>query len=176
VRLLNRKESLVKFGKRLQLIRTSIDITQEQIQYATGITQSHLSRVEAGELNIGLTHISVLADFFGLEEFELLQYGNPIPDSELLRKNVSKYLKRNGVDPSIFLKKGLAHLLKDKVLPTRFMSSPKYTKEIASFIEDKFQAKFTTTAISQALENLRKRGLVEKMETDKKSKFQYRKK
>jgi hypothetical protein len=127
-------------------------------------------------LNIGLTHISVLADFFGLEEFELLQYKNPIPDSELLKKNVSKYLKKSSIDPSIFLKKGLAHLLRDKVLPTRFMASPKYTKEIALYLADKFQAEFTTTAISQALENLRKKGLVEKILTDKKSKFQYRKK
>ncbi len=153
-----------------------MDISQEQIQYATGIGQSHLSKIEAGVMNIGLSHIAVLAEFYGLEEFELLQYNTSLPDHEELKRDVSKYLKRNGIDPSVFLKKGLAHLLKDRVLPSKFFSTPRYTKEVADYLDEKFNATFNTTAISQALENLRKKGLVDKLATSKKSKFQYRKK
>jgi transcriptional regulator with XRE-family HTH domain len=174
VRKLERKESLVNFGKRLKALREVAEISQEQIHYATGITQPHISAIEAGSLNIGLVHITVLAEFFGLEDFVLLQYQTPLPNSEDLKKNVSRYLKKNGIDPSIFLKKGLASILKNKVLHSKFLSTPRYTKEIATFLEEKFDASFSTTAISQALENLRKKGLVERIITDKKSKYQYR--
>lgn len=81
----------------------------------------------------------------------------------------------NGIDPAIFLKKGLANTLRTKILPSKFLSSPRFAKEIADHLNEKFELEFTTTAISQALENLRKRGLIEKLPTDKKSKFQYRK-
>ena len=173
MRIREKTESLLSFGKRLKAIRESINISQEQIQYATGIAQSHISKIELGMINIGLSHIAVLAEFFGLQDFELLQYSASIPDIETLKKNVSKYLKRNGIDPTVFLKKGLAHLLKDRVLPSKFFSTPRYAKEVADYLEEKFGATFSTTAISQALENLRKKGAIAKIATDKKSKYQY---
>lgn len=61
--------------------------------------------IESGRLNTGLSHIAALAEFFGLEEFQLLQYADPVPASDLLKKNVARYLKKNGIDPSLFLKK-----------------------------------------------------------------------
>jgi transcriptional regulator with XRE-family HTH domain len=176
MRNIKKAESLKRFGARLRQIRETAEISQEQIQYATGITQSHLSMIESGRLNTGLSHIAALAEFFGLEEFQLLQYADPVPASDILKKNVARYLKKNGIDPSLFLKKSLALTLRTKVIPSKFLSTPRYTKEIADLLEQKFGVAFTTSAISQALENLRKEGLVEKLATDNKSKFQYRKK
>ena len=176
MRILEKKNSLIQFGTRLRAIRESINLSQEQVHYATGITQPHISKIEAGGLNVGLSHIAILAEFFGLKEYELLQYDSPIPETEELKKNVAKFVKKNNIDPDVFLKKGLSHLLKNMILPSRFLTTPRYTKEIASFIEEKFEARFTTTAISQALENLGKKGLIERTPTDKKSKFQYKKK
>ncbi|MBL0744845.1 helix-turn-helix domain-containing protein [Chryseolinea lacunae] len=176
MRKIERKESLVRFGKRLKGIREAANVTQEQIHYATGITQPYISAVESGALTIGLSHIAVLAEFFGLEEYELFQYKSQIPEPDQLKKNITSFLKRNDIDPSTFLKKGLTHLLKGKVLSSKFFTTPKYTSEIRSFLYERFDANFTTTAISQALENLRKQGLVDKIATDKKSKFQYKSK
>lgn len=176
VRKIERKESLVRFGKRLREIRQAANVTQEQIHYATGITQPYISEVESGALTIGLSHIAVLAEFFGMEEYELFQYKSQIPESEQLKKNITSFLKRNGIDPSIFLKKGLTHLLKSKLLSSKFFATPKYTSEIGAFLNERFDSNFSTTAISQALENLRKQGFVEKITTDKKSKFQYKRK
>lgn len=176
MRILERKHSLIQFGRRLRAIRESINLSQEQIHYATGITQPHISKIEAGELNIGLSHLAILAEFFGLNDYELLQYESQLPETEELKKGVAKFVKKNNIDPAVFLKKGLSHLLKNMILPSRFLTTPRYAKEIASYIEEKFEARFTTTAISQSLENLRKKGLIEKTPTDKKSKFQYKKK
>lgn len=175
MRIPEKTETLVNFGKRLRAIRESINLSQEQIQYATGIGQSHLSKIEAGTVNVGLSHIAVLSEFFGLDEFELLQFNIAFREPDDLKKNVSKYLKRHGIDPSVFLRKGLAHLLKNRVLPSRFLQAPRYTKEISEYLSEKFDSNFSTTAISQALENLRRKGLIEKIATDKKSKYQYRK-
>lgn len=176
MRKIEKRETLKRFGERIRKIREAADVSQEQIHYATGITQPHISAIESGGLNIGLMHIAVLAEFFGLTESELLYYAGPIPSSEELKRSITRFLKKNGIDPVIFLKKGLANALRTKILPSKFLSSPRYTKEIADFLKEKFEAEFTTTAISQALENLRKRGLIEKLPTEKKSKFQYRRK
>jgi len=51
MRNIKKAESLKRFGARLRQIRETAEISQEQIQYATGITQSHLSMIESGRLN-----------------------------------------------------------------------------------------------------------------------------
>ncbi|HEY9047902.1 MAG TPA: helix-turn-helix transcriptional regulator [Ohtaekwangia sp.] len=175
MRKIERPETLKRFGERFKKFRQAADVSQEQVHYATGIAQPHLSEIETGSRNIGLTHIAVLAEFFGLTDSELLDYSAPLPSSEELKKSIRGFLKKNGIDPATFLKKGLANTLRTKVLPSKFLSSPRFAKEVADLLKDKFGADFTTTAISQALENLRKKGLVVKLPTDKKSKFQYRK-
>lgn len=88
MRNIKKAESLKRFGARLRQIRETAEISQEQIQYATGITQSHLSMIESGRLNTGLSHIAALAEFFGLEEFQLLQYADPVPASDILKKTL----------------------------------------------------------------------------------------
>ncbi|MBT1697156.1 helix-turn-helix transcriptional regulator [Fulvivirgaceae bacterium PWU4] len=168
-------DSLILFGQRLRAIREAANLSQEQIHYVTGISQSHIARIEAGVLNTGINHVSRLAELFGLEDYELFQYKSPIPDSELLKKNIAKFLKSRDIDPAVFLKKSLVHLIETKLLPSKFFSSPRLAKEIAEYFKEKVNAEFTTSHISQAMEGFVKKGLVEKLETEKKSKFQYRK-
>jgi len=170
------QSSLILFGQRLRDLRQSINLSQEQVYHATGIGQSHLARIEAGTLNTGISHIALLAEFFGIGDHQLLEYGAPIPDSEILRKNVIKYLKAKGIDPAVFLKKSLVHLVETKLLPSKFFSTARFAKEIAEFLKEKHDADFNTSQISRAMDGFVKRGLVEKMETDKRSKFQYRRK
>jgi transcriptional regulator with XRE-family HTH domain len=169
-------DSLILFGQRLKAIREASNLSQEQIHYVTGISQSQIARIEAGTLNTGISHVSRLADLFGLEEYELFQFKSPIPDAELLKRNISRYLKSRDIDPSVFIKKGLVYLIETKLLSSKFFSSPRLAKEISEYLKEKANAKFTTSHISQAMDGFVRKGLVEKLETDKKSKFQYRKK
>jgi transcriptional regulator with XRE-family HTH domain len=170
-----KETSLVLFGKRLRAIREAANVSQEQLQYATGISQSQIGRIESGTLNTGINHVSRIAEFFGLEDFELFQYKAAVPDSDDLKRSIAKYLKIRDIEPSIFLRKSIVFYLETKVFPSKFLNTPKYTYEIAEYLEEKYNAKFTTTGLSQALERFRKKGFVEKLATDKKSKFRYRK-
>lgn len=159
----------------MKSLRESLNLSQEQVHYATGISQPYIVKIEKAETNIGLGYISLLASFYGLEDFQLLQYDAPLPDHDTLKQNVSKFLKQNKIDADIFFKKGLIYYIEATIFNTTFFNSPKLTKDISDHLEVKYKFKFKTSAISQAMENLRKKGFVEKLPTDKKSKFQYRK-
>jgi len=171
-----KQNSLTLFGKRLKAFRQAVDLSQEQVYYATGIGQSHLVKIESGTVNTGISHIALLAEFFGVEDFQLLEYKAPIPDAEFLRKNVSKYLKSKGIDPTVVFKKSLVRLIETKLLSSKFFTTARFAKEIADFLAEKHDAEFNTSHISHVMEVFTKKGLVEKIATDKKSKFQYKKK
>jgi transcriptional regulator with XRE-family HTH domain len=171
-----KETSLVLFGKRVKAIREAANISQEQLQYATGISQSQIARIESGTLNTGINHVSRIAEFFGLSDFELFQYKAAVPDIDDLKRGIAKYLKAKDIEPSVFLRKSIVFYVETKLLPSKFLNTPRYAHEISQYLEEKYNAKFTTTGLSQALERFRTKGLIEKLTTDKKSKFQYRKK
>ena len=125
---------------------------------------------------MGIHYVSLFAELFGLEDYELFQYKAAIPDADLLKKNVSKYLKSRKIDPAVFLKQSLVHLIETKLLPSKFFTSPRFTREISEFLEEKDGTSFSTSHISQALNGFVRKGKVEKLKTDKKTKHQYKSK
>lgn len=169
------KNSINLLGERLKAIRKASGLSQEQIQYVTGINQSQIARFEAGSLAARIDHISLLAELFGMEDHELLQYRSPVPDTEILTKNVSRYLKSRNIDPAVFLKKSLVHLIETKLLPSKFFTSPRLAKEISEFLADKNGPMFTTSHISRTMDDFVRKGRIERLKTDK-SKYQYRNK
>lgn len=171
----SKEDSVILFGRRLKALREAANISQEQIQFATGISQSQIARIESGDLNTGISHVSRLANFFGLEDFQLFQYSEPVPDSEELRKNISKFLKTQSIDSSTFLRKSIVYYLESKVLESKFLHTPRLAIEIAKYLEEKYDAEFTTMSLSQALNRFVKKGRIERVLTDKKSKYRYRK-
>jgi transcriptional regulator with XRE-family HTH domain len=176
VRFNTNRNSLLLFGQRLKSIREAAGLSQAQVHDFTGIGRSHIVRIETGTLNTGLHNISILGELFGLEDYELLQYKSPLPNPDILRKNVSKYLKSRKMDPAVSLKQGLVHLIETKLLPSKFFASPRFAKEISEFLKEKDGESFTTSHISQALGGFVDAGRVEKIKTDKKTKYQYRSK
>lgn len=170
------KNSVTLFGERLKALREASGLSQEQIQYVTGIHRTQIGRFESGVSGARIEDISALADLFGMEDCELLQYNSPIPDSDNLKRIISKYLKNQGIDPAVFLKQGLVHLIETKLLPSKFFTSFHSTREISEFLQGKERAEFTTSHISQALNGFIRKGLVEKQKTGKKTKYQYRSK
>jgi len=167
---------LEEFGKRVKAFRLAAELSQEQVQYATGISQSNIYSLELGRLNTSLSHVGLLADFFGVSLSDFVNFKTPIPDADSLKKGVDVYLKKKKIDPNTFQKKGLTKLLRDRVLKSKFLLTPRHAKDIALYIFETWHAQFTTSALSQALENLHKHGAVEKIKTESKNKFLYRKK
>lgn len=166
------------FGKRLLAFRLATGLSKYQVSLATGIGQSHIAKTELGQVNITISHISLYAELFGVRESELLGFGNPLPKEEILKKGVSTFLKSRGVDPSRFPNgnQGLTHILSTKILETKFLASPRSAREIADHCKEKYNAEFTTTEFSKILDRLHKKGLLEKLKTDRKRRFEYRKK
>jgi transcriptional regulator with XRE-family HTH domain len=168
------KNSVTLLGERLRSIRKASGLSQEQIQYLTGIVQSQLARFESGKQSARIDDISMLAELYGMEDYELLQYKYAVPDSDFLKRNITKYLKSRRIDPAPFLREGAANNIETKLLQSKFFTSPRFAKEISEYLKEKHNVKFTTTRLSRALDSFVRRGLVEKLESDKKGKLQYR--
>lgn len=117
------------------------------------------------------------AEFFGMQHHEMLAYNAPVPNPVLLRKSVTKFLKSRGFDGEIFLRQhqGATHLIQAKLLETKFLATPRFAREIADYCKEKYDADLTTSQVSKVLDGLHKKGALEKLKTDKKTKFQYRK-
>jgi transcriptional regulator with XRE-family HTH domain len=177
VRNLKNERTVTLFGLRLQAIRRAADLSQAQVYEATGISQSQIARTELGQLNTGISHVGIYAELFGLDDHEMFHYDAPVPEAALLKKNVSKFLKLHGFDPAIFLKQsqGPTYVIGDKLMGTKFLSTPKLASEIVAYCKEKFDAEFTTTQASKVLNGLYKAGLLEKISTEAKTKFKYRK-
>lgn len=175
----NKKKSettMTRLGERLQAMRKAVNLSQRQVHFATGISQSQVARTELGRLSTGVAHVSIYSELYGVEDQELFNYSGPVPDPELVRKSVAKFLKKKGIDPKTFLKQheGATQIIEGKVLKTSFLNTPRFAKEVADYCEEKFGASFTTPQISKAMDSLFKMGLVIKLETEKRSKLQYR--
>lgn len=166
-----------QFGKRLQAFRLAAGLSQIQVHQATGIGQSHVARTELGQVNISISHVSLYAELFGVKGGELLNFGDAVPSEAILKKNVVKFLKSRGFDPSLFLKEnqGLTHILEKKILGTKFLAVPRSARDIADYCMEKYGAEFTTSHISLVLDRLLEKGLLEKLKTDRKRRFEYRK-
>lgn len=167
---------LSQFGKRLKAFREAAELSQEQVHYATGIGQSNVSQMESGDLNTSLSQLALISEFYGLEDHELLDYKAPVPETEELRRRITKFLKKRNIDPSNVLKQSITTIFERKLIPSKFLTTARFNKEIAEHLVEKYNAKFTTTLIARTLGIFVTRGLLERIPTDKKSKYQYRKK
>ena len=71
-------ESLTSFlkqlGNKVHKIRTTKNMTQEELCDKAGIFRSQLARIEKGDLNITVKTLKALADAFELDSKELLNF------------------------------------------------------------------------------------------------------
>jgi transcriptional regulator with XRE-family HTH domain len=167
-------QHLIGFGNRLRNFRERANLSQDQIHYATGVTQTQISKIETANTDPRMTTVFKLAEFFG-QDFQLFLLGSSIPPSNELQRNISKYLIQHGIDPEIFSRKGLTRIIKTELHEGKFFNVPRSTLEITKFLKEKHKVSFTTSRTSDTLEELRRKGLIDKIPTDKKSRFRYKK-
>lgn len=165
------------FATRLNKFLEAADLSPKQVALATGISKRHIESTVGGSVNTSIGYAAAYAELFGVELHSLLNFKEPLPDEAVLNTAIKKYIKVHGIDPRMFFEanEGATHTI-EKLLQTVFLNQPRYTKDIADYCMEKFDVEFTTTRLSKVLDNLYKEGRVEKIETDKKSKYQYRKK
>jgi HTH-type transcriptional regulator, competence development regulator len=72
---------LMRFGQRVKEIRKHKNLGQEDLQAATGINHSKLSKIERGLINVEFNTIARLADALNVEIMDLFNYDGPLPKS-----------------------------------------------------------------------------------------------
>ena len=165
------------FAARLSRFMTNAGLSPKKVALATGISQPHIESTVAGSVNTSIGYAAAYAELFGVELHNLLNFKESVPDEVTLSAAVKKYLKANGIAPEDFFEsnEGATHTI-EKLLKTTFLNQPRYARDIAEYCKEKYDVEFTTSRLSKVLDNLYKEGRVEKIETDKKSKYQYQKK
>jgi len=164
------------FAVRLNKFLEAADLSPKQVALATGISKRHIEMTAAGSVNTSIGYAAAYAELFGVELHSLLNFKEPLPDEAALNASVKKYIKVHGIDADKFYKsnEGATSTI-DKLLKTTFLNQPRYTKDIVDYCKEKYGVEFTTTRLSKVLDNLYREDRVEKLETNKKSKYQYRK-
>jgi transcriptional regulator with XRE-family HTH domain len=69
------------FGQAVRQLRESLDLSQEQLGYKTGLHRNYIGGVERGELNASLASIIKLASGLGVAPSELVALGEKISRS-----------------------------------------------------------------------------------------------
>jgi transcriptional regulator with XRE-family HTH domain len=62
----------MKTGKRIELLRTSLGLTQEHVAHYIGISREYISMIESGRREANLNHLEKLADLFGVDLEDLV--------------------------------------------------------------------------------------------------------
>ena len=63
-----------KFGQRLKELRKAKKISQEQLAGDTGFELSQIGRIERGETNTSISHVSAIAKALKIKPEELFQF------------------------------------------------------------------------------------------------------
>ena len=69
-----RKKIIVSFGKRVRQLRKEQKITQSQLAFEAELSREHISRIERGKKNIGLTTALGLCVGFNIKLKELFDF------------------------------------------------------------------------------------------------------
>ncbi len=67
-----KNEKLIVFGKRLKELRIAAKRTQPEMGELLNCTKSNYQKIEYGEINIPITSLMILADYFGVSADYLL--------------------------------------------------------------------------------------------------------
>lgn len=64
-------QGLIRFGKRVRVLRERAELSQEQLAERAGIHRTYLGGVERGERNLGLKNVFRIAGALGVRAADL---------------------------------------------------------------------------------------------------------
>lgn len=64
---------LIKFGKRIRMLRKARNLSQEQLAEVTGFHRNYIGMIERGERNPALVNIEIFANTFEMSLSELMK-------------------------------------------------------------------------------------------------------
>jgi transcriptional regulator with XRE-family HTH domain len=72
-------QQMAQFGQRLREIRKRKKLTLQKLEAVTGISNSKISKIENGMINVEFQTIARLADALEVEMMELFNYEGRLP-------------------------------------------------------------------------------------------------
>lgn len=69
---MDNKEFLKALGRKIKILRTLKEVSQDDISNALGVDKSYLSKLERGLANPSILYLRSIANFFGMNIEELL--------------------------------------------------------------------------------------------------------
>lgn len=67
------KEILIKFGKKIRLLRKERQLSQEELSFRAGLHRTYIGMIERGEKNITLSNIEKIAKSLNIEIRDLFE-------------------------------------------------------------------------------------------------------
>lgn len=63
-----------RFGQRLRELRKEKNLSQEELAWQTGFELSQIGRIERGEINTSISHVSAIAKVLKVKPEELFKF------------------------------------------------------------------------------------------------------
>ena len=67
------QESKTNIANKVKLLRESRKMTRENLSLTLGFENSYISKLEKGNMNITIERLDIIANFFEIETYKLLQ-------------------------------------------------------------------------------------------------------
>jgi len=164
----------VRFGRRLGLFKKKANVSYAKIHYITLISENHIKNTIAGNVNIGLLHLEIYANFFGVKAYQMLDDDGSIPDRATLQQNISNYIKESGFDSSDNFKKlGPSYLVEEYIQEFDEFSEPLEAGQITTNLNKAKGTSYKTNNVSKVLKNLADEGVITRIDTGNTKKPKY---
>ncbi len=72
----------MRFGQRMREIRKHKNLTLQNLEAATGMHNSKISKIENGQTNVEFNTIARMAEALGVEIMDLFNYDGPLPKNK----------------------------------------------------------------------------------------------
>lgn len=163
------------FGERLGKFKKRANISNAKISYATSISINYITDTINGKRNPTLSHLESYARLFGVPEFELMKFDEPVPSREMLQRNIREYFKSLGYHPMPGFKKlGPAYIVEEFIEESEPFG-PLDATEIKNLCNEAKGTSYKTNDVSRILNNLAEEGILYKTHTGNAKKPAYKK-
>lgn len=158
------EERKKRIGLRIRKLRESLSLTQKQLAEQVKVSIGTIRAIETGEGFTG-DYLLALAHFFGMELSELVDYNAEVPDELNLRERMETYhtAHQSNIDNLLHAPPHLKHLITARLSKSEFMQEPRRVKDILKYIKVQYDLKYSSSALSQALINAVKAGILQRV-------------
>lgn len=156
-----------KIGQRIRRLRVALNLTQKELAEQVHVSVGTIRAIETGEGFTG-DYLLAIAHFFGMELSELVDYHAEVPDEADLREHMAAYHLhyQSDLDENLLHHPpNLKHLVNARLSQSSFMQEPRKVREIMRYIEAQYNLKYSSSALSQALINAVKAGVLQRVKT-----------